>query len=667
MSRNPDWDELPAGAPRPVIRLLKRCLERDPSARLRDVGDARLELRDALSTSEESDATARTPRRGRARAAWPWAVTGLLAVLLVVQFFLRGNAPVRQTVRAFVPPPAGGAFDRHPVLPGPVAVSPDGERLVFAARSVDGPVQLWVRPVNGFEARALPGTVDAAFPFWSPDGEQIAFFAGGKLKTIAVAGGPVVTVEDVGGAGGGVWMPDGDILLGGSVESGIRRIPAEGGTPVRVASIPELEGVTDYRHPAWLPGGRFLFLARVAPDNSVGSQRIMVGSLHHEPPVELMTSSSPAQFAAGHLWYVADGVLMARPFDPEELAFRGPAVPVADGVSHSGWASWNGVRYFSVSPAGVIAYHTGPPDTRSQLTWYDRHGANLGTVGPPDNQYHVSLSPDGGRSAMQMVNPIDRTWGIWIYNLDTEHKYRFTPDNAANAVPVWSPEGTRIAYSSLRTDTLEVFIRPTAGGESVRLSPNGLAGYGRDDVIAAFPLTWSADARGLVVGAYTDAGPIQLLAVPVGDAGEPFAIRPSNFDTDDAAISPDGRWLAYAALETGVREIYVTDYPAGRRRWQVSSGGGRRPEWNPQGGELFYLTPDNVLTAAEILDRGEAVEVGEITPLFAVRTRKHLVAEPGEYAVAPDGERFLVNRLIEDRLDAPVALIVGWPEEVAPR
>jgi serine/threonine protein kinase/Tol biopolymer transport system component len=678
IEREPDWESVPTDTPGSVRKLLRRCLTKDPRDRLHDIADARIELEDALAGAEdprelgESEAAASaSPRRGPVFVA--------VAFALVVGVFLgnvlrRPDTAESPTVRAVVLPPEDSSFELHPKYPGPAAVSPDGTRIVFAAKTENDPTQLWIRRVDKLEAQPLAGTENATYPFWSPDSRFIGFLADERLKKIEAAGGPALSLADTGMRDGGTWNQDG-VILASANDGTIHRVSDAGGESVSITKIDIESGETIHRHPRFLPDGEsFLYLARLSRSGEVNEHRVMLGSLSGEEPRELMRSISHVEVAAGHLWFVREGTLMARSFEIDTGEFTGAAFPVADGAVSSAWAADEGLGYFSISPSGVIAYHArGTATRKSVLTWYRRDGTQLSTVGAPEYQYHISISPDGTRAALQIENPDKTGWSLWTYDLERGRKSRFTPHPSNSALPVWSPDGKRIAFGSTRSGALELYIK-TVGHDDVKpLHEGGLASYtsaeidGSAKIRHAFPLDWSPDGNHLVYFTWDDSGNADLWAVPLDQRDQPIPIQHSPFNEVDAALSPDGRWLVYTSDKAERYEIYVTGFPGGGRTWQISPDGGIRPEWSPKGDELFFLGPNDTLMAAEVKSEGEKFVVGEIHPLFQIDARYYVLDEPGGYAVGPDGERFLVNRVIDTGTTSSLVLMVGWPEEIAAR
>jgi hypothetical protein len=389
----------------------------------------------------------------------------------------------------------------------------------------------------------------------------------------------------------------------------------------------------------------------------------MVGSLSGEKPRELMRTQSFAEVVDNRLWFMKDGTLLACPFDEKRASIAGPALPVADGLVFSSWAIWNGLGYFSVSPVGVIAYHTGRATPKSQLTWYDRAGNKLSTVGQPEYQYHLNISPDRKRAAVQIADLEDVTsFSLWSYNLERGLKDLLTPHPTASAQPVWSPDGQQLAFGSMRTGRHEIFLKPLVGGETEAAPVEIVAGLDTTLFDTDWPVDWTPDGRYLVYVDVDDTGNADLWALPLHGGENPIPIRHSPNSEEDAAISPDGRWLAYISDETGRFEIYSTDFPSGKRRWQISDGGGIRPEWNPDGDEIFYLAPGNVLTSTRVASQNDELQIGETTSLCPLPVRRYVRSEPGGYAVGPGAERFLVNRVLDTGATSPLRLIVGWTD-----
>ncbi len=673
LSEEPPWDELPGDLPRPIRRLLRLCLKKDPDQRLHHAADARLELEDAAAGSPDSGDLEAPSVPLRRRGGILAAVTAAVVLGVVIGFALHNPEPVaRPPVRAVIPPPDGQRFQLHPIYPGPAAISPDGTSIVFSAHPEDGDSRLWVRRLDQEDARPLPGTEDATYPFWSPDGRFIAFVLHGRLKKIPVEGGPLLTITETPAHSGGAWRTDGTILFSAGDRS-IHLVSDGGGESRPVTSYDPDSGDRRHMHPRFLPDGdRFLYIAVAPKIDPAAGNRVMLGSISGNSDRELFRNSSKVEYARGYLWFTREGALLAQPFDPKTAETTGPPVAVGEGAVNTEWPIMNALGYFSVCPRGVIVYHAQEAATKkSQLTWYDREGRVLGTVGDPELQYHVALSRDGSHAYVQLVNPNTTGISLWSYDTARERKDRLTFE-PNSAVPVPAPDGRRLAFSSNRSGQLEVYVQTLGRNDPRPLFAGGPSEYGGTRppdapvIRGAFPLSWSPDGSLLVYCAFPRGAPSGLWAVEPFGTEQPFPVQPSPFDQDDAAVSPDGRWIAYTSDATGRYEIYLARFPKGDRVWPVSSDGGIRPEWNPDGKELFFVSPRYELMAVPAKLDGESPELGAVHALFDLEARRHVFAEPGIYAVAPDGNRFLVNRFVDTGQRSFLNLIVGWPEEIEP-
>jgi eukaryotic-like serine/threonine-protein kinase len=656
LAREPRWESLPTRTPPAVERILRRCLEKEVGRRLHDIADARIELEEVLAGGTRFQGRVeKDPRETLRGRGWTAAavIASLVALALggVAWRSARVESPV---VQALVLPPGTGSFSLEPARPGPVAVSPDGRRLVFAANAGDGIDQLWVRGIDQLTARPLAGTRDGAYPFWSPDSRFIAFFIEGRLKKVAADGGPALIIAEASNGKGGTWNHDGVILFAPSHNGPIVRVSAAGGTATPVTEVDREAGENSHRHPRFLPDGeRFLFVARRG--DSAG-HALMLGSLSGGEPREVMRSASQAEVAGGYLWFVREDTLMAAPFDPERLTERPQALAVVEDVSSAPEAA---IGYFSVSGSGVLAYHLGgAPVSSSTLSWHDRQGGLLSQVGSPEPQTGLELAPDGTRAVVQVIDS-SGNGDLWIYDLERQVKGRFTFDSADDGFPVWSPSGDLILFASRRSGESLMWVKPVDGGGTAELlRPGDLASWG-PGITAIWPEDWSPDGRYVVYTAVDELSVGNLWALDLTGNGEPIPIQHSPFFEAQAAVSPDGRWLAYGSFDTGRYEVYVTAFPHARGKWQVSSSGGGWPRWSPQGDELFFLALDGTLRSVEVTARGDTVTIGESRALFQTHIRGGF--KPG-YGVGPDGERFLINARGEQAAAPPLALMVGWPE-----
>ena len=649
LKTEPDWTTLPAGTPPPIRRLLRRCLEKDRKRRLDSAAAARLEIDDALTaspTAEGASAAGVPAATPSSRGRGPLLAALALAVALVAAMALPTLRYLRQT-----PPPAPPEMRvdiATPATDRPLqfALSPDGRSLVFVA-SGDGPLRLWLRRLDQTEARPLPGTEGAAFPFWSPDSRSIGFFAAGKLLRVDTTGGAPQVVAAAGGLGvSGSWSADGTILFPQQTIGPLWRVAATGGEPKAVTRLDSPRQVS-HRVPHFLPDGRhFLFYAAGTPE----AAGIYLGSLDGGAPPRLTAADSAGAFLPpDRVVFVQQGTLVARRLDLARGALTGDPVTLADRVGVDPSARGG----FAVSGAGPLAYRAGGNASR-HLTWVDRTGLAVGVAGEPDQNApnHPELSPDGRRVAMRRT--VQGNTDLWLLDLVRGGMTRLTFDAALENAPIWSPDGMRIAFSSNRAGVIDLFLKPSNGsGAEERLvdSPNNKTAQ-----------DWSADGRWLM---YYETNPTtgsDLWTLDMAAADRtPRVVANTPADELLAQLSPDGRWVAYQTNESGRFEVVVQPFPDAGGKWQVSSSGGAAPRWRADGKELYFLAPDATMVAVPVKAVGTSFEAGTPVRLFPTRiVGGGTVAENRpQYAVAHDG-RFLINQPVAEATAAPITLILNW-------
>jgi Tol biopolymer transport system component len=666
LKSEPDWSRLPAATPSRVRTLLKRCLEKDPRRRLQAIGDARIELDDALGGAVDEPQP--TPRR---RASLLLAGAAAVAVLLVGF----GVWELKPTPSA--PPPP---VTRFTILLPPeqevsgVALSRDGRELAYVAATSGGKPQLFVRPIDAVDARAIPGTEGAAGPVFSPDGESIAFFASGSLKRAAIKGGGVQLIAtttrafDVEAA----WGERGAIAFA-ALLSGLWSVPEQGGSPRVLTRL--LSGETQHLSPEFLPGGRAVLFATVGPSRtgiaveSNGSrQDIMSGE----------GLSSPRLASSGHLIVAQPGGLVAAPFDTARLTLGGTPLRVVDDVAIGA----NGVALYALSENGSLAYVPGVAQSRRhRLVWVGRDGTEQALPVPPGRYNQPRVSPDGRRIAVDVAEGTAavKPWQVWLYDLERD---TFAPatfgDNNRHAV--FAPDGKQFAFMSIRDGKAQVFSQLVDGtGGAQQLTTVSDA----PDVLA-IPYSWSPDGL-LVFVTVTPAGEGDAWLQPVPSAATTAThavaevarsaaestpaqhLFRSRLDDGVPQFSPDGRWLAYTSEESGNNEIYVRPFPDSGGKWQVSVGGGIEPQWNQNGRELFYRTGEKMM-AVEIDTRAGFVH-GKPKILFEDHYATSLApgwVNRGNYDVSPDGQRFLMLALADPGRTASnrIEVVLNWTEEL---
>ncbi len=657
LERGADLSALPAELSPAVRQTIMLCLQKDPKKRVRDIGDVKLALEGAFETAAPQTTTAGSaaPRRRRAWMA-ALAVAFLVAVALAV--------PAVRHLREMPPPPppetrleiSTPATDR-PVM---FALSPDGRQIVFVA-SGDGASRLWVRSLGATTAQPLAGTEGATFPFWSPDGRSVGFFAGGALKRLDLGGGAPQTLAPAMSGTGGTWNAAGVIVFSPDALA-LMRVSATGGAVSVVTTLASQQG--NHVRPFFLPDGRrFLFTVRGGSD----AQGVYLGSLDGSAPTRVAPDFSqtaylparPGDASGGDGWllWARASRLVAQRLDLDRQTLAGDPVTLADGM---GTISGFLTAGLSVAAPGLVAYRTGAGGRR-QLTWVDRSGTARGTVDDSDDAslFWPRVSPDGRRVVVS--RRVQGNDDLWL--LDGARMSRLTFDPAVDVNPLWSPDGMRIVFSSTRSGPLDLYQKLTnGGGAEERLVAS-------DQVM--FPNSWSPDGRFVL---YTSLDPqtnADLWVVPMVGERTPSVFLKTPFLERYGEFSPDGRWVAYQSNESGRDEIYVrpfvppgaagTQAPGGQ--WQVSTAGGITPMWRPDGKELYYLNPAGEMMAAPITAARDTLEPGAPVVLFPT----HIVGGGvdvligRQYDVAADG-RFLINTELAAAA-APIMLIQNWNPE----
>jgi eukaryotic-like serine/threonine-protein kinase len=640
---DPDWSALPPGTPPRLRALLQRCLQKIPRQRLRDIGDARIEIEEIQARPEGAITSRPAGARRRERLAWTAATAVLLLVIagLVSMMYLRQPAADTTTYRFSVPLPDGVTFE------GTTArISPDGTKLAFMARSRDGRRLVFVRALDALESVPLNGTDNANFPFWSPDSRTIGFFTDRQLKKIDIAGGPALTLCDVPmeADAGGTWNRKGEILF--SNVRALYRISSAGGAPESLAIQSETGGNLIW--PQFLPDDdHFLYVDQRSQDSAV-----YVGSLGSAERKLVAHASSNVAYANGFLFFTREDTLMAQRFDARRLETIGDAFPVAEHLQ-TGTGPPRGVFWVSER---ALAYRAGFGSAVSQLAWFDRDGKQTGVLGGTGtSQFNVELSPDGKRVAVSLGDATNRD--LWLYDVERGIRTRFTFDAGQEDLPVWSPDGSRIVFRSRRKEHFDLYSKAAngAGAEELLLESS----------VDKVPNAWSEDNRFLVFDASSANNRSDLWALPLSGDRKPIPLLQTPFNEIKGQVSFDNRWIVYESNESGQPEIYVAPFPTFDGKWQISTTGGNQPRWRRDGKEIFYLGTDRRLMAASVNPQGKAFEVGPVRPLFQTNVRG---GDPGHaYDVTADGQRFIINTLVEQATSTPITVVVNWAAELNKR
>jgi Tol biopolymer transport system component len=644
IKEEPDWSQLPTATPMRVRVLLQRCLQKDLRQRLQAMGDARIALEEVLSGAPEAASTLVLPV-GRQRLWLAWGVAAVLFVMLSALAFVHFRekpVPPAQLLRYEIFPPEKSSFGTD------FALSPDGRHLAFQATGQDGRTQLWVRDFDSLMSRPLPGTDAGGMPFWSPDSPTLAFQVGNRLERIDISGGPLQVICNSPLFGfGGTWNANGVIVVGGV--GGVSRVSASGGTPSPLTKRNDSRGENWHAYPSFLPDGRHFLYYR----SGGALAGTYMGSLDggNEPPASKPLVAGPAVYAAtsgpgpGHILFLqGNGTLMAQAFDISHLGLEGDPTPVAEGVNNA-----------TVSANGVLAY-IGGSTTPLQLTWYDRQGKVVGTVGEPGifPTPSPAISPDGTAVAISRTDLESGGDDIWIYSLADGSWSRLTSDGKANLLPVWSPDGAHIAFSSAREGTSNAYQKAVSGMGEEQAFEKAPPGY-------RVALDWSRDGRFLIEGGFSGSKALvwvlPLSAEHGGGERKATPYSDQGFDEINPKLSPNGQWIAYESDETGRWEIYVETFPKRGGKWPVSINGGSRPRWSPNGKELYFIGLDGKLMAVEVKSgSGGAFQGGAPRSLFD----PHIGGGVGTgFDVAKDG-RFLIP-VVVGQSGSPITVVVNWP------
>ena len=653
------WESLPSDTPETLRRLLMRCLDRNPATRLRDIGEARIALEDlrAGRRHDFGQPAAAPLVRGFLHERLVWAFLLLMALAgLAGTVLLRPAAPEPQMVQSTLLPPPGWDF----VASSPFAVSPDGRRIAYVAyarpdtdEQTSGTNSIWVRDLDAAEPRQLTSTDGDAYPFWSPDGHWIGFFAYGKLNKIESRGGPVIPLCDATDGRGGSWNRDGVIIFQRSWSDGLMRVAAGGGIAQPLTTLnPERVDIV-HRWPTFLPDGRhFLYYVACTTNPAVDEHSgIYLGSLDSDETSMVLRSESRALYSQGYLLYRAGSTLMARPFDPSARRLTGDPVSVATDIP-GGAVSWGGAQ-FGVSASGLLVHMRGARIMSTVLQWRDRTGSIVETLSEPGGYWEPKLSYDGKRVAVAVGQDVA---DIWIHDLQGDLQTRFSFDAADDRTPLWSPDDRSIVYHSAQTSIGDIYLRPVSGQESAKLI------YGAKTQIAL--TDWSRDGRRIFFN-YLE---------PNENGWDTWALDMEGFtaeavlagpgDQTDASLSPDGRYLAFSSDESGQTEIYVQSYPAAAGRWMVSgdriAGRATHPLWRGDGKELFYVRGSALMAVPVVTDEGFTFG----TPRFLFSLNLNSVN--AAYDPRQDGQQILTNEMPATNRDQVGArLIQNWTAVLA--
>jgi serine/threonine-protein kinase len=655
----PDWDALPTGTPASVRRLLLRCLRKDPRERLRDIGDARIVLSELLaggaeaSDSQNGFEERRSPARRRRAIAWGLGLAALGAVLggAFVRYVWYPKEPseARPTVRASIPLPPGNRLVISDYLS--ITIAPDGSRLAYVLESPDGTERLYVSEIAQDEARPIPDTEGWPYsPFFSPDGEWVAYFdsISQRLMKVPVDGGaPVAVCEAPPSSRGGSWGPDDEIVFTPGYSSGLYRVSASGGVPTPISNL--RDGEKSHRNPQILPDGKTVLFGIATPDITTFDDALIAALDLDSGEIRILIEGGTfaRYLPPGHLVYARNGALHAIRFDLERGETLGSPVRVLDGLITSPSQSW---ALYAISREGTLVYAPGSPGLEDKrVISLDREGNPTPMDVPAENYYRVRVSPDARRLAFSIEAA---NTDIWIHDPGRKTLTRLT-SGWDNEQPVWTPDGSRVVFTSNRTGDGDLYWRNADGsGDAEMLYASGHE---------KSPDSISPDGEFLV---FTENDPetiVDIWVLPLKRPEEAPLLIETDFVEGQPAFSPDGKWIAYMSDQSGQNEAYVTSFPDPSARWQISNAGGIHPMWSKNGRELFYIEGDRMM--AVTIDTASGFSAGVPRALFEKRGLSAYNAT-SRLDLTPDGKGFLAFEQTETAPVESLRLVLNWSAEL---
>ncbi|MFQ5917721.1 MAG: protein kinase, partial [Candidatus Binatia bacterium] len=649
----PDWEALPEETPWSIRAMLRRCLQKDSHYRLRDIGDARIEIEEALRTP--FDAMALTGEAQAVRSSWrrtvPWGITILMAAMVVFALWSPwSKTPLKpQSLRRFtISLPSKFVESSGPSM----ALSPDGHHFVYVGGTADQS-EIYHHAMDQLGALPIKGTEDARRLFFSPDSKWVGFFAKGKLKKVSLLGGTSLIICDVGNTRGGCWGPDGNIIYS-DFQSGLLRVSAAGGIPQRI-TIPEIEeGRETYRWPELLPGGKALLITVWKSGSSTYDEaRIGVLSLESGELKTLLEGGSfPRYSPTGHLLFVRSGTLMAVPFDPAKLELQGVPAPILEDVK----VGPGGGGHFTFSGDGLFFYLPAAGVGARRLVLVDREGKILQMIETKKQFVNPRFSPDGTHLAVTLIDyqGID----VWIYEISRGILTPFTFEKN-NGWAIWTPDGNRLTFSSDRILGWNILWRPLDGSE--------VAEKFTDNKDFQIPASWSPG--GVLAYQKGPVGNRDIWVLSLEGERKPKSFLATQFNERQPAFSPDGRRIAFTSDRSGQDEVYMMPYPGPGGIVPISKDGGVQPVWARNGKELFYRNGEKMIVVD--IKEEPTFKIGMPRVLFE---GSFVYDNPNwlwDYDVHPDGQRFVMIKASEEEVPfTHFNAVLNWFEELkrlAPR
>ena len=623
--------------PPALDRLVRTCLAKNPDERFQSALDVKLELK---WISTETAGIALRPAKHA-----PLMTYGALAALAVIAAFLlwmRFSQPAQRTMHFVAAPPFSARS---------MAVAPDGKTVVFVAYREDTHrAGLFLYEIGANDAKPLTGTDGAGFPFWAPDGRAVGFFANGKLKRFDFDSASVRTLCDAPSGRGGTWSKSGMILFTpiGTLNEGIMSVSDNGGTAVKFNYPSATGNENTYRWPVFLPDGKhYLFLAANIR-GEIELNTLYVGSVDKPSEKQFLTKTMyNADYANGYVFFVRDGAIQAQKLDLASYQLTGNVLRIFDNVKLQSRIFY---AAFSASRDAVLAQEAGEVSL-SRLIWYNRNGKDISDSAPTDTYANLAVSPDGKYIATDKTDTTSENTDVFIYDSARASFRRLTFDPGIDAVPVWSPDRSQIAFTSSRGRNFGIYVKPADGSQAERQ-------LALTSGVDALPADWSRDGKNLLYLVPPDLWVYSFVE------GKAHAFLKGTASLKNAQFSPDGKWVAYSSNESGRWEVYVTSFPDARGKWQVSTDGGEQPRWRGDGKEIYFLSSDAKLMAVSVDTKNE-FDSGTPATLFQTNPREQVATtEQVVYDVSRDGQRFLVNTKYDNGSTHPMSVILNWNSEM---
>ncbi|MGA7565278.1 MAG: protein kinase [Terriglobales bacterium] len=634
-------DPAPISATQPLTppafeHIISACLAKNPDDRFQTAHDVALQLK--WITQSGTPAVMPSKNNGKSRELLVWRILTALAVMLIaLALFWRGSKGQEHATYFSAPLPFAARS---------VAVSPNGHTVAIVGHpESERNDSIWIYEPGAQDATVLANTEGASFPFWSPDGQSLGFFADGKMKRLTLGGAPVQTLCDAPSGRGGTWNKDGVILFtpSGTLGVGLYKISAAGGTPAQVTIPDKSLNEDSNRWPMFLPDGIHYVYSAINLSGRRDLYSIYVGSLNsNEKRLVVKAKGNAAYASPGYLLFYRDQTLFAQHFDSKKFEPAGDAVPLLTDVQFFPRIS---EAVFSATGPGLLVAQRNADSGASQVLWFDRKGQQVGIALNPGIYGNIMLASNGRAMASDTTDPTSQNTDVWTYDLENRSAKRLTFDPALDSLPVWSPDGSRIVFASNRELKFDLYLKDSNGAQEEKVVPQ--------DGPDRFPTDWSRDGKYILYVRGQD-----LWYLTVSDLRATQFLKATS-SVRSARFSPDGKWVAYSSNESGRWEIYVTSFPDAHGKWQVSSAGGSQPRWRGDGKELFYLSTDSKMMAAPV-KTGSNFDAGTPTALFQANPREMFAtSEVFSYDVSSDGQKFLINTQLKTEL-SPMSVVLNW-------